>query len=277
MPTLPEIIYRITNRKMPISFLSGLLGNPKSILCIANGPSCAEIDPESLDFDCVLRVNPISSSRLSFLENVQPDLIMMSRIPKNFSIISNILSKKDMKHPIILVRGRKGVEAANKHINHGFYDAQLLDFWHNNEITRFYSHVWRNRLSRKRYITTNGAMMVAIAAALNPQKITITGLDLYSHSSGDYSNKEYSKLYDGSVLDLWAKTGGHAIIQDIYVILRALKREYKGEVIAIGDPLNYLLNHPKHDRLSYYDSAKNILLNETISPYDNVYEIMRKV
>jgi hypothetical protein len=74
---------------------------------------------------------------------------------------------------------------------------------------------------------SNGALMVAAAAALRPDRLTIAGIDLFKHPDGRYpgdtrSLNEYSRVHTRDV--------------DVAIIELAL-RDFPGELVIFGDTL----------------------------------------
>lgn len=78
---------------------------------------------------------------------------------------------------------------------------------------------------------TNGALMIATAAALAPDRIIIAGVDLYNHPAGRYpGTTEEANAYDGA----------HSRGVDIEVIRLSLSG-FRGEVVVLGDELRRAL------------------------------------
>ena len=74
---------------------------------------------------------------------------------------------------------------------------------------------------------TNGALMVVAAAGLQPERLIISGIDLFRHPQGRYpgdklSRNEHARAHDPEV--------------DLMVIEAAL-RDYQGELIILSDIL----------------------------------------
>ena len=65
----------------------------------------------------------------------------------------------------------------------------------------------------KPIIPTNGALMVAVAAALQPKRLVIAGLDLYRHPEGRYPGS--------TAIDGYAR--GHSAACDLAVIARGAR------------------------------------------------------
>ncbi len=80
-------------------------------------------------------------------------------------------------------------------------------------------------------IPTNGALMVALAAALQPRRLVIAGIDLYAHPRGKYA---------GPADNDEGYTSQHSAAVDLNVIGRALK-SHEGEAIILSDNLRAAL------------------------------------
>jgi hypothetical protein len=80
-------------------------------------------------------------------------------------------------------------------------------------------------------IPTNGALMIAVAAALRPEKIVIAGMDLYRHASGRYPGE------DGAV-DGYARE--HSRDVDLGLIRAALSG-FDGEAVHLSENLRKAL------------------------------------
>src|SRR3546814_1007692 len=67
---------------------------------------------------------------------------------------------------------------------------------------------------------TNGAIMLATAAALQPERLVISGVDLFSHPAG---------IYPGDTTTPNAYTTGHHADSELAVLLEAISL-YQGEL-----------------------------------------------
>lgn len=78
---------------------------------------------------------------------------------------------------------------------------------------------------------TNGAMMIAAAVQLQPEKLTIAGIDLYQHPAGKYPGETVeANDYDAI----------HSRDNDVDAIKLALA-EFTGELTIVGDQLRAAL------------------------------------
>jgi hypothetical protein len=82
------------------------------------------------------------------------------------------------------------------------------------------------------YKPSNGAIMIGLAAALNPQWIVVAGIDLYEHPGGRYPS-------DALAVDGYSRD--HNRECDIDFICKSLE-QYQGETLVIGDALREALH-----------------------------------
>jgi hypothetical protein len=78
---------------------------------------------------------------------------------------------------------------------------------------------------------TNGALMIATAAALQPKHLAIAGMDLYRHPQGRYPS-------DSAAADGYSRQHSRAL--DLALIRSALAA-YEGEVVVVGEALRRAL------------------------------------
>ncbi len=74
---------------------------------------------------------------------------------------------------------------------------------------------------------TNGAAMIAVAAALQPQRLIIAGIDLYEHEAGIYPDEA-------------GAPGGYLLLHDREVEVEIIRRAldgFSGEVAVLSQPL----------------------------------------
>lgn len=83
-------------------------------------------------------------------------------------------------------------------------------------------------------IPTNGALMIALAAALQPQRMVIAGVDLYRHASGRYPGEE-------GAIDGYARE--HSREADLRSIRSALTG-FGGEIVHLSENLREALAEP---------------------------------
>ncbi|NIA71505.1 hypothetical protein HBA54_23215 [Pelagibius litoralis] len=207
-PRLRQLLAARVERIGSVAELRKTLGNPQVLLCLGNGPSSEAPEVADVKHDCLFRVNHVWLSR-GFLTG--PDMV--------FTGAKVTLSL--VKGPIF---GLQSVKS----------EARLL-------VTR----LLRPRFRRVRYATierfglylsesrwqgirpTNGAAMLATAVALQPPRLVISGIDLFSHPAG---------TYPGDTATPNAYSPGHEAESELALLLEALSR-YEGELTILSPAL----------------------------------------
>lgn len=191
-----------------IAELRATLGNPSTILCLGNGPTSEDPEVAKVVYDSLFRVNHLWLNR-GFL--TEPDMVFTGS-----------------KATLALVKGPIfGLQSIKS-------EGRLL-------VTRFL----QPPTGRIRYATverfglylsepqwhgvrpTNGAVMLAVAAALQPARLVISGIDLFSHPAG---------TYPGDTETPNAYTPGHNADSELALLLEALSL-YKGELTILSPAL----------------------------------------
>ena len=170
------------------------LGNPRSVLCLGNGPSSEDPGLEGLGHDCLMRVNWRWKDR-GFLPD--PDVVFVGdaatlhRLSPRVFGLWNIPLEYGMLLRYLVTHGPRRME---------YFTMERIS-----PLVR--DRYWPARPS-------NGALMVAAAAALRPERLTIAGIDLFKHPDGRYpgdtrSLNEYSRVHtrdvDVAIIDLALK------------------------------------------------------------------------
>ena len=198
-----------------IASLGGLkarLGNPRTIVCLGNGPSSE--DPRLADYrDATLfRVNWNWRGRGWMTEpdivfTADPDLPCFGWRP----IV--IFPTASTGWPILV---RHTMAMRSPRVGYGFLDEFVPPLADVSGLV----------------IPTNGALMIAIAAALAPERIVIAGMDLYQHHEG---------RYPGDKVALGGYSREHSAEIDLNLI-RAALNSFAGEVIILSDNLRAALS-----------------------------------
>ena len=147
--------------------LRSRLGEPKTLLCLGNGPSSEGSNVDGVGFDCLFRVNWIWNDRSVHRD---PDVVFTADLdaPSGPSVPiicfptrgdANRILASYVRPPRVDVR------------------AQYLVF--PEFASPFSDRTWSHR-------PTNGALMVAAAVLLRPSRVIIAGIDLYLHPDGKY-------------------------------------------------------------------------------------------
>ena len=183
------------------------LGNPRSILCLGNGPTSEDPKLAGLDHDCLMRVNWRWKDR-GFLPD--PDVVFVGdaatlhRLPARIFGLWSIPLEYGMLLRHFVTHGPRRME---------YFTMERI------------SPLIRDRSWPAR--PSNGALMVAAAAALAPERLTIAGIDLFRHPEGRYPG-------DCRSVNEYARA--HARDVDVAIIDLAL-RDFPGEVVIFGDTL----------------------------------------
>jgi hypothetical protein len=159
------------------------LGRPQRILCLGNGPSSEDRSLLAYAGDTLFRVNWRWHSRGLL---VSPRLVFVGdpRTPSRLAApIYGFRSREEANY--VLWRQRFRLRA------------QPFRFFVFDEMPGADSRGWPAR-------PTNGAIMVATAAALRPLHLVIAGIDLYSHPAGRYpggsdAHDGYNRVHDRDV------------------------------------------------------------------------------
>jgi hypothetical protein len=176
------------------------LGNPATILCLGNGPSSEGPDIPR-DCDRLFRVNWIWRDR-GFL--TEPDLVFTG----------------DPDAPPPGSRAIVGFATAA--------EAERILEGYRAPVDWFVVPRLLRDLSAYRDVPTNGALMIAVAVALGPHRLVISGIDLYRHPQGKYPGAaEDTNHYDAI----------HSRETDVSFMRDALSR-YRGALTILSDALN---------------------------------------
>ena len=180
------------------------LGEPRSILCLGNGPSSEDPKLAGLGHDCLMRVNWRWKER-GFLPD--PDVVFVGdaatlhRLSPRVFGLWNIPLEYGMLLRYLVTHGPRRME---------YFTMERIS-----PLVRDRS--WPARPS-------NGALMIAAATALRPERLTIAGIDLFKHPEGRYpgddrSLNEYSRVHTRDV--------------DLAIIDLAL-RDFPGELVILA-------------------------------------------
>jgi hypothetical protein len=207
-PRLRRLLAFKAERYDTVDELRRALGNPQTILCLGNGPSSEDPEVATVQHDALFRVNFRWLDR-GFL--TAPDMVFTGS-----------------KETLNVVRGPIfGLQSIRS-------EARLL-------VTR----ILHPAFGRIRYAAierlglflseahlhgvrpTNGAAMLAVAVALQPARLVISGIDLFSHPAGSYP---------GDTTTPNAYTPGHDADSELALLLEALSR-YQGELVILSEAL----------------------------------------
>jgi hypothetical protein len=206
------LLRAIFARRLPrydsIEALREALGRPETILCLGNGPSSADPALAELAHDCLFRVNHLWLERGLLTE---ADMVFtggrgtIERVPRS---IFGLLSRES--------EGRLLIHLLRKSLRSrvSLVTIERLDLFLNEPP-------WCDLRP------TNGAAMLAVATALQPPRLIISGVDLFSHPAG---------TYPGDTKTPNAYTPGHDAESELEILFAALS-DYRGELVILSEAL----------------------------------------
>lgn len=198
---------RIRHYRTLAELRSGL-GEPETILCLGNGPSSADPALGGVEYDCLFRVNHMWMDK-GFL--TKADMVFTGgsgTIKRVGGSTFGLLSRQSLGRLMLSLM----VASLIRRLGFTTLD-DLGVFLREGE--------WQD------IRPTNGAAMLAVASALQPKRLVISGVDLFSHPAG---------AYPGDPNTPNAYTPGHDADSELAILLEALSR-YKGELVILSDAL----------------------------------------
>jgi len=207
-PRLRGLLSFKVERIDSIAELRKKLGDPGTILCLGNGPSSEDPAVAKISHDCLFRVNDVWLSR-GFL--TKPDMV--------FTNSKGTLAA--VKGPIF---GLQTIESEARLLPGSFLKPQ------SGRVSYATVERFRLFLSDPRWHgirPTNGATMLATAVALQPARLVVSGIDLFSHPAG---------TYPGDTQTPNAYTPGHDAESELALLLEALSL-YQGELTILSPAL----------------------------------------
>jgi hypothetical protein len=187
------------------------MGNPRSVLCLGNGPSSEDPRLSSFAHECLIRVNWRWKSR-GFLDH--PDIVFVGDPATVHKVDGAVFGfwNTALEYGMLL----RGL------LTRGPVPMKYFTMDRISPIIR--DQTWPAR-------PTNGALMIAAGAALAPERLIIAGVDLYLHPEGRYpgdlqGNNQYARA--------------HSRDTDLAIIRTALA-QYRGELIILSGPLRSAL------------------------------------
>ena len=204
-PTIRRLAASRITRIDTIGALARRLGNPKTILCLGNGPTSADPALASLPRDALFRVNH-QWMGAAFL--TRPDVIFAG-------------VKRSMR-----AAGRTPVGVATRRKERALLAARALEFWHGPLTYAVVEDIAVQILPPVEgpLRPTTGAYMIAAAVALRPERLVVAGMDLFSHPEG---------AYPGGSVESNAYTPSHDVETDMDFIRRTLT-SFGGEILAFS-------------------------------------------
>jgi hypothetical protein len=191
--------------------LRARIGHPRVMLCLGNGPSSEDPRLATIRHDCLIRVNWRWKQRSPYQN---PQIIFVGD-PRTISKVRGAvfgLWDRALEDGMLLrhlvVRGLRPM---------CYFTMERI------------SPLIRDREWPAR--PTNGALMVAAAVALRPDRLVIAGVDLYDDPAG---------RYPGDLMATNACGRAHTRATDL-AIIRAALAEYHGERLVLGHTLRAAL------------------------------------
>ena len=188
--------------------LGARLCHPDTILCLGNGPSSESAAVEAERFDCLFRVNHSWMQR-GFL--TAPDMVFTGSKASISALRVPILGLQTMRSEARLLVTRFLLPTPRRVT---YATAERFGLF-------LYSPAWQG------VRPTNGAAMLATAVALQPKRLVIAGIDLFSHPDG---------AYPGDSATPNAYSPGHEAESEAQLLVEALTH-YRGELIILSEAL----------------------------------------
>ncbi len=200
-----------------IADLAAKLGNPRTVACLGNGPSSEDPRLAAYGGATLFRVNWNWRGRDWM---TAPDVV--------FTADPDLPGARRRRPIIVFPRAATGRPILMRHTmalrppsaGYAFLDGFVPP------LADLASPV----------IPTNGALMIAVATALRPERVVIAGMDLYSHPEGRYPG-------DTAAQDGYSRE--HDAAMDLALIRTSL-RVFEGEAVILSDNLRQALaEHPE--------------------------------
>jgi hypothetical protein len=207
-PRLRRLLASKVRRFDDIDELRAALGNPEAILCLGNGPTSEAPAVAEVRHDCLFRVNDLWLKRGLL---TRPDMVFTGSKGTLALVKGTIFGIHTVRS-----EGRLLVAPLLRPQTWGFRYAT---------IERFDLFLSEPRWEGVR--PTNGAIMLATAAALQPARLIVSGIDLFSHPAG---------TYPGDTRTPNAYTPGHSADTELAVLMEALSL-YRGELTILSPAL----------------------------------------
>jgi hypothetical protein len=207
-PRLRRLLAFKVARYDSIEDLRLVLGSPRTILCLGNGPSSEYPEVAKVAYDALFRVNHVWKKR-GFLTT--PDMVFTGSKATLTAIRGPIFGLQSIRSEARLLVTRL-LQPQTGTVRYA-------------TVERFGLYLYEPRWQGIR--PTNGATMLATAVALQPARLVISGIDLFSHPDGSYP---------GDTKTPNAYTPGHDAGSELSLLLEALDL-YHGELIILSEAL----------------------------------------
>ena len=184
------------------------LDNPQTILCLGNGPSSEGPQVEEQAYDCLFRVKHAWMQR-GFLTD--PDVVFTGSKASVSALRVPILCLQTVRSEARLLVTRFLLPWSGRIC---YATAERFGLF-------LYGPAWRDARP------TNGTAMIATAVALQPARLVISGIDLFSHPDGAYPGDNRTPP---------AYSPGHEAETEARLLVEALS-QYRGELVILSDAL----------------------------------------
>ena len=211
LPVLPSLLRAAGSRELPtLASLRRALSSPETILCLGNGPTSESPALSAYQGATLFRVNWTWRERSIM---AKPDAVFTADpdLPPRRSRAILIFPRAEIASSVLLQH-----LIALRPAKSGYL---ILDRLRPPAVDL-----------ASAIIPTNGALMVAVAVALQPRRLVIAGLDLYRHPEGRYPG--------AAAIDGYAR--GHSAACDLALIRTAL-HGFTGELVILSPALSEAL------------------------------------
>jgi len=217
--------WRVTNPKKPARVATPLdarpladwaafrtrLGPPRSLFCLGNGPTSESPEVATIEADTLFRANWRWQERGLL---TRPDAVF----------VGDAHTLERITHPCVFVFLDAALHEQMLHDPKAQGRAAPLETFHLGATEGLLPPGNGAR-------PTNGVLMVAVAAALQPGRLTLAGYDLFSHPGG---------RYPGDLVTVNTYAQAHQGDYELDVIEHALRR-YRGELLILSPILSRVL------------------------------------
>jgi hypothetical protein len=204
-----RVLDRRCHRLCNLTELAAHLAQPRTIMCLGNGPSSEDPVLATMPHNALFRVNHSWKSR-DFL--ARPDVVFCGGKPTMRAISDAAFGLQTESAGVALVSNRLFSPSMRRAI-----------YFNANDMTdRLRAFDWGHLRP------TNGASMLATAVALAPERLIVAGIDLFSDPAG---------TYPGDTVTANAYSPGHSRDRELAFLL-ALLDLYRGDLVIVGPVLN---------------------------------------
>ncbi|MEL7044848.1 MAG: hypothetical protein AAGL66_07490 [Pseudomonadota bacterium] len=195
-----------------LSSLRRYLGEPRTVLCLGNGPSASEAALNDIAYDCLIRSNYRWRAEPRFN---RADVVIVG----DFDTLAWI------RDSVFAYRSREAMNAALLRALLRFARGASPGIDLQGLLSEF-DHLGLEQ------VPSSGALTVVLACALKPERLVIGGIDLFEDERGRYANAS------GAVNAYAQAHSRHADLS----LIRAALQGFTGQLIIVGDVLRTALD-----------------------------------